>query len=128
MALAVVKNAEGKVLIILRRKKEKTTAVLSWAFPGGVVLTGETKKEAVARETLEETGYFVRASAVISERKHPEFPVYIYYVNCELEPKQPVPIKEKYEVGEVKWVWPKEIPDHFTSDYDPKVAKFLADL
>jgi ADP-ribose pyrophosphatase YjhB (NUDIX family) len=48
---AVVRNAEGEVLLIERKHEPR-----GWALPGGFVDRGETLEQAVARELEEETG------------------------------------------------------------------------
>lgn len=53
--LALVKDAEGKILIT-QRKADKEWAPLSWEIPGGGVRAGESSLEAVLREVHEETG------------------------------------------------------------------------
>jgi len=53
---AVVRNADGDVLLIKRRNPP-----LGWALPGGFVDVGETLERAVARELNEETGLTARS-------------------------------------------------------------------
>lgn len=53
--LGVVKRTDGKFLIT-RRKMDKHWAPGWWEVSGGGVLAGETSKQAVLREVLEETG------------------------------------------------------------------------
>ena len=59
VALAVVKNDVGKVLIVQRARAERGSddSRLLWAFPGGKPDDDETLQEAVVRETKSETGY-----------------------------------------------------------------------
>lgn len=52
-ASAVVKNAEGKILLVLRANEPEAGC---WTVPGGRVEPGETLEDAAVRETLEETG------------------------------------------------------------------------
>jgi mutator protein MutT len=49
-AAIIVRNT--KVILMFRRKKGRSY----WTFPGGGIEEGETGKEAVVRETKEETG------------------------------------------------------------------------
>jgi len=126
--LGIVKNKNGEVLIIHRVKEEKSTGnvKLSWAFPGGGAdCQNETKEHTVTRELLEETGYKVKMLSVISERSHPNFPVYIYYVACKLQHPDQVQQPGDPEVEKAIWVDPKQLKSYFTSDFDPKVANYL---
>jgi len=58
---AVIWNAHGKVLLIRRTKEPRKG---QWSLPGGKVEFGETLKEAVMREVLEETGLTVKLAGV----------------------------------------------------------------
>ena len=49
---AIVVSNEG--VLLARRDKEPATGL--WSIPGGAVEPGETQKESVVREVLEETG------------------------------------------------------------------------
>ena len=128
--LGVVQNQNGEVLIIHRKKEEKGTGktVLSWAFPGGTANPGETMEQVIIRELMEETGYKVKPGKIISEREHPNFSVYIYYVGCILENWTQVITPSDPEVENAIWVKPQEISNYFTSDIDPKVKKALENL
>lgn len=127
IVLGITLNNDHQVLIIQRAKEEKGTGnvTLSWAFPGGKVENDESKEKAVQRELLEETGYQIIVSSVISERQHPQFPVYVYYFECKLSSNIPVEESTDDEIKEVKWVNPTELGTYFTTDLDFKVAEHL---
>ena len=59
IALAIIKNEDGDVLIIKRRNPEKGSdgSSLNWAFPGGKVDNYSTHEEAVEESVLGETGH-----------------------------------------------------------------------
>jgi 8-oxo-dGTP pyrophosphatase MutT (NUDIX family) len=129
--LGVVQNQKGEVLIVHRVPEEKGNAdtVLSWVFPGGEMLDEEeTGEEVLIRTLLEETGYRVKPGSVISEREHPDFPVYVYYVACELVDPDPIVKPSDPEVETPKWVKPEEIPSYFTSNFDPKVKNAIKNI
>jgi mutator protein MutT len=127
IAVGIVVNNAGKVLIMDRVRKERgaDNSLLTWVFPGGKLNGSETFTEAVVREVLLETGYKVKVIDKVSERTHPQFNVPIQYFHCELAAFTTKPIQEVHEVATVKWVDPVELPNYFTTDIDPKVAKFL---
>ena len=127
IAVGVVRNPDGKVLIMQRVRTERGSddSKLTWVFPGGKLDGFETFDEAVVREVLLETGYKVKVVDLISERFHPQFNVNIKYFNCELVNFTTKPIQEVHEVSSVKWADPSELKDYFTTEIDPNVAKFL---
>ncbi len=126
ISLGIVKNANGDVLIIERAKEERGTGniKLSWAFPGGK-RENESEKQAAEREVLEETGYKVKAKEIISERQHPQFPVYVYYIQCEMEDEKQISKPQDGEIKQVKWVRPAELSKYLTTDLDPRVASYI---
>lgn len=126
--LGVVINDKKEVLLIKRVEREKSSdgSVLTWAFPGGEQRINESRKECVAREILEETGYKVKSVKEISSRRHPQFPAFIVYHLCKLvSPKPVVEPSEPYEIAEIRWVKPKEIKKLFTTNLDPRVGREL---
>lgn len=126
--LAVVKNKQGKVLMIRRREKEKgkNGSVLSWAFPAGKQRFSETREDCVKREVLAETGYEITPIRQISLKIHPQFPVMIVYHLCGLVSEKPVAKpSEPHEVAEIKWVEPNQIKNLITTNLNPDVAKVL---
>jgi len=56
--------ANGKILLINRIKKDESY----WVIPGGKVELGESQKEAVKRECVEELGITVRVNKLFIER------------------------------------------------------------
>jgi len=51
---AIIKNSEGRILLIERRKEP-----LGWAAPAGHMEEGESPEEAIIREVQEEVGFRV---------------------------------------------------------------------
>lgn len=119
-------DERGRVLIVRRRKEEKRRGgvVLSWVFPGGRVKQGESQAEAVVREVREETGYTVKVEKEISSRLHPQFPVYVHYISCQLVDIENIEMDDE-EIEEVIWVNPHKLKDYFMTDFDLGVQKYL---
>ena len=59
---AVVVNDRGRVLLI---KRGTEPMMGRWSLPGGLLDLGESLKEGVQREILEETGLFVQPEAIV---------------------------------------------------------------
>ncbi|MCB2107792.1 MAG: NUDIX domain-containing protein [Opitutaceae bacterium] len=55
-AAVIVRNPQGKVLLLLRDNRADIPCPNQWTLPGGIVETGETPLEAACREVEEETG------------------------------------------------------------------------
>ena len=127
IVLGIVKNSDSKILIIQRAKVEKGTdeVKLSWAFPGGKIENSETKEKAVEREILEETGYIVKACKIINEKQHPQFPVYVYYIECFLVNDKSVTTPDPNEIKQVLFVGCNDLSKYFTTSIDDKVIEFL---
>lgn len=128
ICLGVVVNSQNEVLLIKRKKVEtgRSGEKLTWAFPGGKILKGESREECVVREVLDETGYKVRPIKQINLKSHPSFPVIIAYFLCELESDRPLqPPTQPWEIEEIRWVKPSEIKSLITTPLDSKVADEL---
>src|ERR1700741_3933432 len=65
---AVIERSDRRVLIGQRRRGD--TSPLKWEFPGGKVRTGETFKQALARELSEELGVTLAKSVEIASVHH----------------------------------------------------------
>jgi 8-oxo-dGTP pyrophosphatase MutT (NUDIX family) len=128
IVLGIVLNKRGEVMIVKRKRKEKTLTgkELIWVFPGGKQEEGEMREDRVVKEILAETGYKVKPIQQIHLRIHPDVLKMTAYFLCELEKEKAVQeIEEKDEIEEVRWVEPKELKNYFTTDIDPEVKKVL---
>jgi ADP-ribose pyrophosphatase YjhB (NUDIX family) len=91
----------GDELLLVRERRTGC-----WTFPGGWADVGDTPRLAAERETLEESGYRVRAEKVIALldkacHDHPPSLDYTYKVliGCRLEGGEPVTSHEVDDVG-----------------------------
>lgn len=130
IALAIVQDDDGDVLIVKRKDPEKSPEgiILKWAFPGGVVEDFETPEETVVQEVLEETGHYVDVDSKISERKHnhPGYEIELNYYKCHLTTSATTQLIDDHEIEQVAWVSPSRLKrDYFETDLDKKVAKHL---
>jgi len=60
VAVAVIINNEGQVLLTQRYSPESPEWHLKWQLPGGGVEKNETVEEACIREAYEETGFHIK--------------------------------------------------------------------
>lgn len=70
IVVAVIKNADGEVLIQKRNDKEYPAEDGRWELPGGGVEEGESFEEALARECKEEIGVEIRIMNKIALVSH----------------------------------------------------------
>jgi ADP-ribose pyrophosphatase YjhB (NUDIX family) len=91
----------GEELLLVRERRSG-----HWTLPGGWADAGDTPSHAAERETLEESGYRVRAGKVLavldkSRHEHPPSVDYTYklLIGCRLEGGEPVTSHEIDAVG-----------------------------
>lgn len=99
----------GELLLVRERRSGR------WTFPGGWADAGDTPSLAAERETLEESGYRVRAEKLLafldkSRHEHPPSIDYTYkvLVGCRLEGGEPV---TSHEIDAVGFFARSAIPD-----------------
>jgi 8-oxo-dGTP diphosphatase len=118
---AAVITYGARVLLIRRAVAE---GALSWQFPAGKVLPGETAEEGAMREAAEETGVEVTVAQLLGERIHPGTGACIAYVACTVTGGTSRAASPR-EVAEVRWASPEEA-DELTGGtiYEP-VRRYL---
>lgn len=119
-AVAVVER-DGKYLVIRRRRKEGR---LEWAFPAGMVKTGESPSQAATRETEEETGVACEAHVWFGERVHPETRRLLSYWLCSYRSGE-AHARDQGEIEEVGWVRGDEAIGLFTTDVFGPISEYL---
>lgn len=112
---AVFRN--GQLLLV----RERSDGL--WTLPGGWADVGDTPREAIEREVIEETGFRVKATKVLAildrnRQKHPPFPFSCYKVffRCEILDGSPT---TSHEIEEVGFFSPSEIPPLSLSPHHP---------
>ncbi|MEY3289526.1 MAG: hypothetical protein RLZZ419_1768 [Pseudomonadota bacterium] len=108
VAVGVVKNAEGQVLISLRDKSLHQGGL--WEFPGGKIESGEYAKQALARELKEELAITVMAATPLITIKHqyPDLAVQLHVFLVEHFSGHAT----SCEGQAFKWVNPSELINH----------------
>jgi len=109
---AIVVSSKG----ILLARRDKAPGKGLWSIPGGAVESGETQKESVVREVLEETGIQCEVIKLIStadlitldESKKVEFH---FLLNHYLARSISGVLKPEFPDGEVGWFHPEKLPE-----------------
>ncbi|MEI6069855.1 MAG: Nudix family hydrolase [Methylococcaceae bacterium] len=108
VAVGVVKNAEGQVLISLRDTSLHQGGL--WEFPGGKIEQGESAKQALARELKEELDITVIAATPLITVKHqyPDLAVQLQVFLVEHFSG----VAKSCEGQLFKWINPAKLTDH----------------
>ncbi len=112
---ALVKDEEGRILMVRRHRPWHKEAHDKWELPGGKVEFGEHPTKTAERETKEETGYEVKAKKLLRtihsgiwEHEDRKTNVIVLCYECELIGG--TASDEDHGVSEVKWFAKEEIP------------------
>lgn len=107
-------------LLICQRPSYKARGLL-WEFVGGKVEPSETKRQALARECMEELGITVAVGEVFSEVTHayPDITVHLTFFRCAIASGTPALL----EHADMKWVSPAEIMDYPFCPADEEILK-----
>ena len=68
VAAAIIENARHEILVCRRAKDSQMGGL--WEFPGGKLENGETLKECVVRECMEELGVQIRVRDIFAETEY----------------------------------------------------------
>lgn len=100
IGVAVITNAQGKVLIDRRKAKGEMGGL--WEFPGGKIELGETVEECIEREIKEELNIEILVGDRLTTITHDyqTFKVSLYVHLCQHVSGDPQPI----ECEEIHWV------------------------
>ncbi len=127
IAVAIVKNAEGKYLIVKRKEKKESVdgGALQWTFVSDGYEGNEKPEDAVRNFTLEETGYSIKVGKQISERIYHPFKYHLKYFVSDLEKPEQVGDPMFRETEEYRWVGVNDLPRFFTTNIDDGVRKYI---
>ena len=119
VAVGVVKNTQGQVLISLRNESLHQGGL--WEFPGGKIESGESSEQALARELKEELDLTVIAATPLITVKH-HYPGLSVQLNVFLVEHFSGDAKS-CEGQPFKWVTPAELAEHeFPSANQPIIT------
>jgi len=112
---AIIRNAEGKILLQKRVDLDIPAADGKWELPGGKINTGETPEDAIIRECQEETGYTValtrkiRASQNLTWEKKDGSKLLTHVICFEARPVKEGRRPFDPKVSDVQWFTEDEI-------------------
>lgn len=120
----IITNNEGK-LLITKRAEDNDYMPLKWDIPGGTIEEGETVREALIREVMEETNLNIS----------PVRPIYVYSNLSQLPTRQTIQIVyySRYDSGiiklnpeeheEYKWISWTEVDNYDCMDFVKKMIE-----
>ncbi len=109
---------DNKILLVKRNKQLSEGG--KWALPGGYVDRDETLKDAVKRETFEETGYRIKDLTLLRIKDTPNRPhedkqnIAFVFLCTALEKEG----NSDWEVDEQKWFGMESLPDEEEVAFD----------
>lgn len=114
---------EGGRFLICRRPPQKARGLL-WEFPGGKVEPGETKRQALIRECLEELDVALSVGDVFMEVTHayPDITVHLTLFSASIAVGEP----RLLEHVDAVWITPREIPLFAFCPADDEILKKLS--
>lgn len=137
IVLGIVRK-EDKILVINRAKRLKIVTrpcpvhcsrVGNWAFPGGKIEPGESRKRAVVREVGQEVGIRVKVGNMIAIRGIPRTSVKAIYFECVPTRNQRIRRVPNREALEAYWVPAAIVPDLFgPNNMDRGVIEWLQEI
>jgi len=113
----------GRVLIA--RRGDRGVFAGRWEFPGGKVEPGESDRECLARELMEELGIQARVGDLLCANRHDyghlDVELLAYRV---LSYRGPIVLNEH---AEVRWVLPRDLARYDFPEADLPVVRLLAE-
>jgi len=103
---AIVTDARGRYLLVRRSRPPEAGR---WAPPGGRVEAGETLRDAVIREVVEETGLAVRPGREVGVVRRPAPGGGTYEVHCFIADVLGGEAVAGSDAGGVRWAEPHEL-------------------
>ena len=106
--------------MICQRPANKARALL-WEFVGGKVEPGETKEQALIRESKEELDILLSVGDVFMDviHEYPDLTVHLTLFNATIAEGEP----QKLEHNDIRWISPSEISNHEFCLADEEILK-----
>ena len=121
VAAALIWDDKGRFLIC-QRPAHKARGLL-WEFVGGKTEPGETLVEALIRECREELDVTVLPESIFTQLVHeyPDITIQLTLFNASITEGIP----KLLEHNDLKWIYPRQIPDYDFCPADVDILKML---
>jgi 8-oxo-dGTP diphosphatase len=117
-------NSRKQVLLLLRDDKPDIPSPGIWDLPGGHIDSGETPKECIVREMLEEIEMDVADCRPLSVYPFPDRTEYVFFLETDVEPEQIT----LHEGQMLRWFAESELPGlPLAYGFDRVLADFFID-
>ena len=109
---------QGNTFMICQRPAHKARGLL-WEFVGGKVELGETKEQALIRESREELAITLSVGEVFMDviHEYPDLTVHLTLFNAIIADGEP----QKLEHNDIQWITPSEIPSYAFCPADEEI-------
>jgi 8-oxo-dGTP diphosphatase len=115
IAVAVVRNTKGEILVQKRIDDAVPAANGKWEFPGGMVEFGETPEQAATREVVEETNCIIEITRILplaytyvwEKADGGSMQAFVWFFEAQYVSGKPTPLDKK--VAEVQWVTKEQL-------------------
>lgn len=131
--LAIIFNADGKILLSLRNDPELKKAHMKWEFPGGTVEFGESLEDTLHREVREETGLAIEIMQMIPrslnwqcEQENFKNHVLLFCFVCKRNGGS-LTLASSDEVKKFIWVTPKKALEYNLLPLNEKFIHYILD-
>ena len=116
---------QGDKFMICQRPARKARGLL-WEFVGGKVEPGETKEQALIRESQEELAVTLAVGDVFMDVTHeyPDLTVHLTLFNATIAEGEP----KKLEHNDIQWIAPSEIPNYEFCPADKEILAKISKL
>ena len=123
VAVAIVRNEEGKVLLVKPTDMEISLEQELWDFPSNIIIPGSTYTETFASEVLEKTGCIIEAVSLISSEKIHSASLQYEFVECKIICKDSS-FKNRY-ANHIKWVPAQKLREYFQKRINKDLLRYF---
>lgn len=127
VALGLIFNAEGEILLTQRYDPKIADAHLLWDIPGGTNEFEEKLEDTVKREALEETGVEIKVEELLPKCvtktwQHDDYLQHtlVFCYRCALIKRNPSP--KDHKIAEIRWESPENLGKY---EFLPTTKEFI---